>query len=80
MNINFKCRPVVLPVCLRIVFSFVGGDYCALFWSHANSVHGALYCALCWWSLHQFKRWKRHIFGKKKKICDSWSHRFILGL
>jgi len=32
MNIHFRCRPAVLPVfsfvCLRIVFSFVGSDYC----------------------------------------------------
>ena len=31
MNIDFRCRPAVLSVnfvCLRIVFSFVGGDYC----------------------------------------------------
>jgi len=36
MTINFRCRPAVLPVnfvCLRIVFSFVGGDYCT------NTVH-----------------------------------------
>jgi len=31
MNINFMCRPAILPVfsfvCLRVVFSFVGGGY-----------------------------------------------------
>jgi len=33
-------------VCLRIVVSFVGGDYCVLFLSHTSSVCGALHCVL----------------------------------
>ena len=37
-------------VCLRIVFSFVGGDYCTntvpCFYHTINSVYGALHCAL----------------------------------
>jgi len=52
MNITLRCRPAGLPVyfvCLRIVFSFVGGDYCTntvpCFY-HTLIEFGALHCAL----------------------------------
>jgi len=41
MNINLRCHPAVLLfnfVCLRIVLSFVGGDYCTNTVSYTLSV------------------------------------------
>ena len=63
MNIRLRCRPAVL-FCfafLRIVFSFVGGDYCTntfLSVYHTLVVFMAHFTVLYfYWSLHQLKSW-----------------------